>query len=947
MAQPILNKTPFGKPILPMRHYQTKIKNNAKWKVNMNKTSIIKSCLTPLSVAISLAISPQVTAQQNDKNATETIEVIEIKGMKASVTKALNMKRFEVGVSDAISADDIASFPDENIAESIQRIPGIQIQRSNGRGSLISIRGLGPEFTATTLNGQAFASAQFDGGFRFDIVQSELASEIQVFKTPNASIEEGGLSGTVNIGTAKPLDFKERKVLVKAEANYSEDKGSTTPGAGFTYIDQLQDGKLGVLFNAAYQELDTRYDLMFSQRFSDVDSDNNGESDFVNGIPVERTNRPRLRREDGNTKRYLLNGSLQYIANDDLEFSLTGILAQDERVLNFQQLVPLFGGGTPSPVLTLNGQTGNTVDQILAENIRVEANHTLQTEDRTSYAITGDMNYNINEQLSLYGALHYTAGEIEKVERAIVLGIRTDLEVDMDVNNPVFTSNGLNPVSDPDSWALDNLFRNDIAGKVETFDTDELALQLDLTYDVEHDFINTVKVGFKHREQSLNTQSTRFDRNYRDADIYTAPFPTVAEASTVVRDFSGGEFPGLSLNFVLPDVHAYLTQFDASGDTISPNFQEASFFEIDRAITNLYAQVDFSGDNFRGNVGIRYAKTDRTVNTVTYDGGITVTTGAFTDIGGDSATPSRNDFDYDNVLPSVNLAYDLTEDVVLRLAVGKVLVRPVIGETASFGREIATQDDGTNIIVNVSEGSFDLPALTANQFDFSAEWYFNESSALSVALFRKDIKNQVATETVCPANFALADLTVNAISGECVGTNDGYVYNISRNRITNGVLKINGIELAYNQSFDFLPEPFNGLGVIANYTILDADNPNEEQPLLGSSENTYNLIGYYENGGFAMRIALNNRSEYTINNSFSGDNFGPSNAIIPNPNSLLDARNQIDFTISYQFETGTKVALEGININGDFERGTRFEGARLQQLATFGSTYFLGVTHSF
>ena len=173
--------------------------------------------LTPLATALALALPITVLAQETN---SQDPEVIEVKGIRSSVTKALSMKRYEVGVSDAISADDISSFPDENIAESIQRIAGIQIQRSNGRGALISIRGLGPEYAATTLNGQAFASAQFDGGFRFDIVQSELASEIQVFKTPSASMDEGGLSGAVNIGTAKPLNYSERKMLAKVEANF-------------------------------------------------------------------------------------------------------------------------------------------------------------------------------------------------------------------------------------------------------------------------------------------------------------------------------------------------------------------------------------------------------------------------------------------------------------------------------------------------------------------------------------------------------------------------------------------------------------------------------------------------------------------------------------------------------------------------------------------------------
>ena len=900
-------------------------------------------------VALSLALSLAVQAQESTPPRQlegKLLEEVVVTGIRSSVADALQIKRQETGIVDAISADDIASFPDENIAESIQRIPGIQIERANGRGALISIRGLGPEYAATTLNGQAFASAQFTGGFRYDIVQSELASAIQVYKTPSAAVEEGGLAGTVNINTAKPLAFDERKILLRAEGVYSKDPDSTTPSGSITYIDQFNDGKVGLLLNVGFQELDTRYDLLYSQRFSEIDDNGDGSSDLTaGGIPLERTNRPRLRREDGNTKRYLFNGALQFFPSDNFEVNLTGVLAQDERRLNFQQLVPLFGGGTPAPVLTELGRTGPTVDHLLAENIRIEANHTLQTEDRTSYALTADAEWVISDSWTAHGILHYTAGDIDIVERAIVLGIRSDLEVNLGVSDPVFISNRLNPVADPDSWAPQRLFRNDLAGKVQTYETDELAVQFDIEYAfAEASILSAFKTGIKHRAQTLDTINNRFGMRYRGERIFTAPFPTVAAASSVVRDFSAGEFPGLSVDFVLPDVDAYLAAFDASGTVVAANFQEADFFEIERDITTLYGQLDFAAGQLRGNVGLRYAHTDRQVDTVNFDGGLDVTLGAFTDVGGDSGVPVSNGFDYDNWLPSLNLAFDLTDDIVLRAAAGKVLVRPIIGATATFGRKISAQEDGTDVIVTVAEGSFNLPALTAKQFDLSAEWYFADAGALSIAYFHKDVSNQVRGETVCPADFALTSVTFDPVAGECVGSDDGFIYNITRNRTTRGTLELNGVEFAYSQSFDFLPAPFDGLGVIANYTILDANNPAEDQPLLGSSEDTYNLIGYYEKGDFSGRLAFNHRSAYSQQNGFSGETPGSA---VPNPGRRLEARNQIDISLSYTLLNDVlKFTFEGINVNGDFERGTRFVSSRLQSVATFGPTYFFGVRYS-
>lgn len=909
----------------------------------INKNNKFKQSVIATAIGASIALTTNVYAQDKEQET----EVIEVKGIRASVTKALALKRMEVGVSDAISADDIASFPDENIAESIQRIPGIQIQRDNGRGSLISIRGMGPEYAATTLNGQAFASAQFNGGFRYDIVQSELASEIQVFKSPNASQDEGGLSGTVNIGTAKPLNYSESKLLFKVEGIYTGDRESTTPGAGVTYIDQSDDGRLGWLVNAGYQELDTRYDLMFSQRFNDVDANMDGESDYASsGIPIERTDRPRLRREDGNTKRYLFNGALQYIATDDLELNFSSVVALDNRDLLFQQLVPLFSGGSPSPELTFLGQTDNTVDHILAENARIEANHTWQTEERTSYALTGDFEWNTSDNFVVKGVLHYTAGEFDMSERARVVGIRSDLEVDMDVNNPQFISNGLNPVNDTASWDTSNLFRNDLEGRVDVFSSDELAFQLDMEYTFDGNFLTSFKSGVKQRNQTLDTTSSRYAAQFQNENVVNAPFASIADSHIVVDDFTGGEFSGISLDFVLPDVRQAVAAYGEPKDTMPEDFQETAFFEIDRSITTVYGQLDFASGDLRGNVGVRYAYTDRTVDTLNYDAGITITNGALENIGGDSGTPTSNSFSYDNWLPSLNLAYDLTDDIVLRAAAGKALVRPVIGQTANFSRAISATNDGTNNIVTVNEGSYDLPALTANQFDLSAEWYFNESGALTLAYFKKDVKNQVRNETLCPSDFDLANVAFNAANNECMG-DDGYIYNISRNRVTDGVLKIDGFEIAYNQSFDFLPAPFDGLGIIANYTILDAKNPDEEQPLLGSSEKTYNLVTYYEKEGLSVRVALNHRSEYALNDGFYyGRNYGPSSSLFANPGATLEARNQIDVSVGYEIDDSWKVSFEGININGDYELGTRFEAARLQSIATFGATYFVKLRYS-
>jgi len=218
------------------------------------------------------AITHSVFAQ----NDAQTEEVIVTGSYQSSLQEALDMKRESTRVADGISAQDIGSFPSENIAEAIQRIPGVQISNVNGRGATISVRGLGPQYANTTLNSQSFKSADFTSGFRFDIIQTELASDIQVIKSPSADMDAGGLSGTININTAKPLDFSDRKILASIKGQKSEysPTGDVTPKANITYLDQFKDGEFGILLNAGYQELDDRVDNFWMDRWIEDDAGN-------------------------------------------------------------------------------------------------------------------------------------------------------------------------------------------------------------------------------------------------------------------------------------------------------------------------------------------------------------------------------------------------------------------------------------------------------------------------------------------------------------------------------------------------------------------------------------------------------------------------------------------------------------------------------------------------
>ena len=212
-----------------------------------------------------MAIASSAAAQTAPASATpaDAEQEVTVIGFRASLKSAQDAKRNDIRITDGVSAEDIGKFPAQNITEAIQRIPGVQMSNINGRGSTISIRGLGNQYARTTINGQTFASADFKDGFRYDIIQTDLANAIQVIKSPTADMDAGGLSGTVNIDTVKPLAYKGPSFIVGVKGYGSDYRKSFTPKVSGAYIDRFANDTFGIMANVSYQKLKDRGDYLF------------------------------------------------------------------------------------------------------------------------------------------------------------------------------------------------------------------------------------------------------------------------------------------------------------------------------------------------------------------------------------------------------------------------------------------------------------------------------------------------------------------------------------------------------------------------------------------------------------------------------------------------------------------------------------------------------------
>jgi len=256
--------------------------------------------------------TPSATGGQTDETVGPDITVT---GFRQSLASAAAAKRNDIRISDGITAEDIGKFPAQNITEAIQRIAGVQMSNINGRGSTISIRGLGAQYARTTINGQTFASADFKDGFRYDIIQTDLASAIQVIKSPTADMDTGGLSGTVNIDTVKPLGYKGPHFVLGVKGYDSQYRGGVTPKVSGAYINQFAGGTLGVMVNVGYQKLRDRGDYLFIKNWYDP------------GTILPDAYVPgnlRFRRIDRDTKQLMASGAVQWQPTSNFEVLLQG-----------------------------------------------------------------------------------------------------------------------------------------------------------------------------------------------------------------------------------------------------------------------------------------------------------------------------------------------------------------------------------------------------------------------------------------------------------------------------------------------------------------------------------------------------------------------------------------------------------------------------------------------
>lgn len=869
------------------------------------------AALMGASAAVAQALPASEPVTQDAAQDATVVDEIVVTGFRSSLQQALNIKRREAGAVDAILAEDMADFPDQNLAEAIQRLPGVTIDRVNGQGTTISVRGLGSDFTRTRINGleaQAASGGNRNRSFDFSMFASELFNSIKVRKTQSAEIEEGSLGATVDLQTGRPLDFGGSGLnsALSVQGSYNDLSEKTVPRLAGLLSWSNEDRTFGALVSIAYSERSPILGSFNTTRWQKGDPSNVNAAgnpygrgqNFGGCIPCTTTAQrdavlnafyPRIPRYTlGNTQedRLGMTGALQWRPSDRTEAVLDVLWSRFNSELESPNIEAWsFSRANVNSVVVRDyaiDADKNILSYGVFDNMLVRAENGFTRNESNFYQASLNVRHDFSDRL--HGNLKVGANRSEArtplnvayaFEAAGVNGYTFDFRED---DRRPRINYGFD-VTSGQRFTLVNATRSNAGGN---FDNKVGAGSL--AYDWSDSL--TFKIGGEYRTYGFETFGlTRTKTSPTGADRLTG-VDSIGRVVSIGDGVSAGA--GSDLSFIVPDISKIADFLSFYDDPLVPNRSER---EVDETDKGVFLQADFNttvgGMVLRGNAGIRYAQTE-----VTAKGWQTIAVGTPPITTYDYVT---TDNDYDDVLPSFNLALEPRDDVVIRLGAAKVMSRPTLGDLTPGGSVSPTTR-------TVSYGNPLLDPFRATNYDFSVEWYFQNEGLLAAAVFYKDIDSFITSETVgIPYNQL--GLPNELLQGAASPTD---IFQVTR-RLNGEGGALKGIEIQYQQPFTFLPGLWSNFGFTGNVTWVDSEvsyGTAGKNRLTGQSKNTANATLYYEDGPFQARVSIAHRSQYLL--SFPGAN--------GNSEEGVNDTTNVDASMSYEFTPNLTFSLEGINL---------------------------------
>jgi iron complex outermembrane receptor protein len=881
---------------------------------------------TKIATAIALTVAMSAPSIANEDTTEDDVEIIAVTGIRASIAKGLDIKRESDGFEDALVAEDIGKFPDLNLAEALQRIPGITVSRTEGgdqssavgEAGSINLRGLSAEFTAVSVNGTQAITPARERGFSFNILASELFSSAVVSKSLNAKDFEGGLAGVVKLSTYKPLDYDSRIVNVGARAVYNSLGESYDPNVTALYVDQLNNGKLGIALGLAYSDTVRTEYTADTSIWVPLTASMRGNADPANGIYTQQEidavsdlfipRDPRNIANNRKHERLNLTFTVQNEISEDFSLTFDGIYAKTdhtgEQIRNDYPIEGFPATFIPDDLVRdgTNFVSGVFPEQshfmrVLGYDYGVDTTlfqTNLKAEVNLSDVLSMDINVGYAEAEEDFYS--WTDVDIRSPNTAIFYEVLGDF-VNFTAATPGVT------VGDPNSYSS----LNQIRARPSLNEDEQLNFNLDFTYLLGADNFDSVKFGIHMTEREKG--SSQFEDRRRSPD-----FSGNIADYLIVKDFSVDGAPQGYPNSILSINYAELVNdvLNQSGNPLNPQIKDTASYEIEESIFAMYAMTNFYwGENISGNIGVRYVTTDQT------------SSGTGTD-SEQGQFPVELESDYSEVLPSLSVKFDATEDIVIRFAAYKSLTRPNLTDISpAFDVNFGT--------LTGRSGNPNIEPFTATNLDLGFEWYFDEDAAFTVAYFKKNLNGLVESNTT---QISLPDP-------------DGQQQLVFVTAPVNGKsADVSGWEIGFTSPFSFLPEPFQNAGIAINATFADSNAEFESQTdanqlisvqLPGLSETSYNAILYYDNDVVSSKLAYNWRTDYLLRASASAGQ-----------PLYRDEYGQLDFSFGYSVSENLDLRLDMLNITGEQIRSfTHNDKSRIKGLLETGRTFQVGINYSF
>lgn len=882
--------------------------------------SIHKAVLTASASLLAVLVAAPAMAQETSTSVEEVV----VTGIRASLQQSIQSKRNADAIVDVVTAEDVGKFPSSNVAEALTIVPGVTVDRQFGQGEKVSILGTDPALNRTLLNGQTVASADWfildqpGRTFNYALLAPQIVGKVEVFKSPEARIDEGSIGGTVIVNTRKPLDLKPLTLQGSLSYLYNDRSKESDPQVAVLGSWKNEAGTFGVAVSAQHAKDQLRRDGIESYGTIPASYYNGGNAENpVSSITNGNCTGTCATTLAANPNARGVNSlSVSYFEQERVRDSYTAAVQwrpTDALELNFDWLkIKATYDNTNQSLFAFQGNTWNSLGALTAITIednvirKASFKHALSVLDvqyreaelnsdtyhfngkwtGDGFDVSGDVGYSKADggtKRQLYGEfLNWADYTVDFTGTPGSPGVLT-------YTNP--TADG-NPLSDASKFSFDGGwgagdpsvpgapgYNSGWGGNIVSKPTTDKETYGQLDFGKDFDgVIKRVQFGYKYRKhettQAMSGVTVAVYGNPASASQFS---PSIVPSNYLkgfdgVTDAMGSRFKidGKALADYI-DAGGYLRPWQAK--PVPTVFGNAEFtaqnWGIEETINALYGQANFEAENVRGNFGLRYVKTESD------SGGYACVNQTATGCGTTAAdwawkVKSKK---YEDFLPSLNVIVDVQEDLVFRFAAAQVISRPNYADMSNY---FWLSDQ----ILTGGGGNPDLNPYKSSNVNASLEWYFAPEAILSVEAFHKDISNYILQQTVAEQHFNQAR---NAVT----------TYQISRP--TNaGSATVKGFAAAYQQSFGM------GFGLLANYTYADGE-ADGGAPLPYNSKHQINVSPFYEHGPFSARVTYNWRSKY-----FTGLDRGDQ--------MFVRAFKGLDATAGYAFSENVNLSVSAQNL---------------------------------